>query len=128
MNKVEDEDKKLQERIRNALILENPRLLEAVYPAVRPMYNPARIIDAALLNEMAKKEQLDQTYRKLKEIYGEEAPVKYLERSLRRIEEERPKHKSRPKSPKPRPKSPPKTKSRHKSPKPRPKSPPKKKK
>lgn len=132
MNKVEDEDKKLQERIRNALILENPRLLEAVYPAVRPMYNPARIIDAALLNEMAKKEQLDQTYRKLKEIYGEEAPVKYLERSLRRIEEEAPKPKTkprpkspknRPKSPKPRPKSPPKPKT-----KPRTKSPPKKKK
>ena len=124
LNKVEDEDKKLQERLRNALILENPRLIEAMYPAVRPIYNPA----TALLNELAKKEQLDQTYRKLKEIYGDEAPVKYIERGLRRIEEETPKHKSRPKSPpkhkaKSRPKSPPK----HKA-KPRPKSPPKKKK
>lgn len=117
LNKVEAEDKEMQDRIRNALILENPRLLQAFYPVARPIYNPSAIVDAAILAELSKKEQSEQTYRKLKELYGEDAPAKYLNRAIARIDAERPKmpqilearHKSRSRSPakhKSRPKSP----------------------
>lgn len=134
LNKVEAEDKEMQDRIRNALILENPRLIQAFYPVARPTYNPSALIDAAILGELSKKEQSEQTYRKLKELYGEDAPGKYLNRAIQRIEAERPpqiiepRHKPRARSPskpktKPRPRSPPKSKT-----KPRARSPPKKKK
>jgi len=129
LNKVEKEDKEMQERIKNALILDNPRLLQAFYPSARPLYNPISLVDAAILNEVSKKEQLDQTYRKLKDLYGDEAPTRYLLRSLNRIEEEKPKPfelptRDEPKS-KPRPRSRSKSKSKKKS---KPKSPSKKKK
>jgi hypothetical protein len=136
LNKVEAEDKEMQDRLRNALVLENPRLLQAFYPSVRPIYNPSAIVDAAILAELSKKEQSEQTYRKLKELYGEDAPAKYLNRAIARIDAERPpqmiepnpkpRHKSRSRSPsksKSKPKSPPRHK--HKT---RPKSPPKKRK
>ena len=124
LNKVEAEDKEMQDRIRNALILENPRLLQAFYPVARPIYNPSALVDAAILAELSKKEQSEQTYRKLKELYGEDAPAKYLNRAIARIESERPqmpqilesrpkpRHKSRSRSrspskrkPKPKPKA-----------------------
>lgn len=113
LNKVEKEDQEMQDRIRNALIIENPRLLQAIYPRVNNIYNPSRIIDAAILAELSKKEQAEQTYRKLKELYGEDAPAKYLNRAIARIDAEyKPPQMVEPK-PKPKPKQ--RTRSRSKS-------------
>ncbi len=89
LNKIEKEDKEMEDRIRNVMILDNPRLLQAFYPTV-PIYNPSKIIDAALLAELEKKERSDMMYKKLKDIYGDDAPSKYLNRALARIDAERP--------------------------------------
>lgn len=89
LNKIEKEDKEMEDRIRNVMILDNPRLLQAFYPS-RPIYNPSKIIDAAILAELDKKERSDMMYKKLKDIYGDDAPAKYLNRALTRIDAEKP--------------------------------------
>lgn len=115
LNRVEKEDREMQERIRNALILDNPRLIRAFYPAANPIFNPSALIDAVILKDLSKKEQMEQTYRKLQDLYGSEAASKLLLRGLNRIEETPvpPKaHKPRAKSPRKKSKSPKRKKSK----------------
>lgn len=85
---VESDNKKLEEQMRNALIMENPRLLQAFYPIGRPLYNPRNLLNAALEAELEKSRQASQTYSKLKDIYGEDAASKYVERSMSRLADE----------------------------------------
>ncbi len=82
---VESENKKLEEQIKTALILENPRLMQAFYPVNRPIYNPKALLNAALEAELDKTRQDAYTLAKLRDVYGEDAAAKYLERSLSRI-------------------------------------------
>jgi hypothetical protein len=118
---VESDNKKLEEQIRNALIIENPRLIQAFYPAGRPFYNTKSLLNAALEAEIDKTRQESQMFSKLRDIYGEDAASKYLERSLNRIKEARyeaPKYEYTPtpiRQPRTRSKSPKKASSKTKS-------------
>jgi hypothetical protein len=85
---VERENKQLEEEIKNALILENPRLLQAFYPIGRPTYNPRTLLKTLVENELDKARHASTLFSKLRDVYGEDAATKYLERSLKRIANE----------------------------------------
>lgn len=83
---IENDNKKLEEKIKNALILENPRLLQAFYPIGRPIYDHKTLLDAALEHQIEKNIREAQTIGKLRDIYGPDAAAVYLNRALGRLE------------------------------------------
>lgn len=76
---VEKDNQNLSDYMKGLLI---PR-----YYGIRPSYSPSAILSVALDDELAKRRLESQTMSKLRDIYGEDAPTKYLERSLARINE-----------------------------------------
>jgi hypothetical protein len=83
---IEKENKDFQDYIKKLMINENPRIVDSIFPIRRNYYDPRLLIDAAVSNEYEKRRIAEQTLSKLRDIYGEDAPGKYLERSLHRVE------------------------------------------
>lgn len=82
---IEKENKDFQDYIKKLMINDNPRIMGTVFPVTRNYYDPKLLIDAAVSNEYEKRRIAEQTISKLRDIYGEDAPGKYLERSLNRV-------------------------------------------
>jgi hypothetical protein len=86
MSGLEKENKEFQEYIKKLMINENPTVIRSLFPVNRAYFDPKILLNAAVSNEYEKRRIAEQTIAKLRDIYGEDAPGKYLERSLSRIE------------------------------------------
>jgi len=86
MSGLEKENKEFQEYIKKLMINENPTVIRSLFPVNRAYFDPKILLNAAVSNEYEKRRIAEQTIAKLRDIYGEDAPGKYLERSLSRLE------------------------------------------